>query len=117
MVTINVRIFPKMTVQDGSTHIPKARLDVINPIAEKQEAKGLDSMMTKSREIMRVHLDIVKDEQWESSKPELKGKSCNAISLITDDEVVILASLSGSKEEKLSSAALYLLVIGTQTGK
>jgi len=52
-----------MTVQDGSTPVPKARLDVINPMAEKQETKGLVPMATKSGEIMWVHPDIIKDEQ------------------------------------------------------
>ena len=35
MVTFNFGTFPKMTVQDGSASVAKARLDVINPIAEK----------------------------------------------------------------------------------
>ena len=65
------------TVQDGVAPDPKARLDVINPMAEVQKAKGLIPMMTKSGEIMWVYSDIIKDEQWESNKPKLKGKSCN----------------------------------------
>jgi len=40
MVALNFRTW-KMTVQDGSTPIPKARLDVMNAMAKKQEAKGL----------------------------------------------------------------------------
>ena len=47
MVTLNFETFPKMTVQDGL----KARLEVVNPMAEKQKAKGLVLMMTKSGEI------------------------------------------------------------------
>ena len=69
----------------------------------KHEAKGLASMATKSGEIMWVHPDIVKDEQWESSK--LKGKSCNVASLAADDDVVTVASLSDSEEEKIVLAA------------
>ena len=61
-------------------------------------------MTTKSGEIMWVHPDIVKDEQWESSKPKLKGKSCNAVSLAADDDAVIVASFSDSEEEKLDLA-------------
>jgi len=72
MVTLNFGTFPKTTVQNRLTPIPKARLDVVNPIAEKQKAKGLFLMMIKSEEIMWVHPDIVEDEQWESSKPKLK---------------------------------------------
>jgi len=36
--TLNFGTFPKMTVQDGLVPVPKARLDIINPMAEKQKA-------------------------------------------------------------------------------
>ena len=101
MVTLIFETFSKMTVQDGSTPVPKAILDVINPMAEKKDTKGLVPMTTKSAKIMWVHLDIVKDEQWESSKPKLKDKSCNVVSLATDYDTVTVASLGDSKEEKL----------------
>jgi len=58
-----------MTVQDGLVSIPKARLNVINPMAEQQKAKGIFPITTESGEIMLVHPDIVQDEQWETSKP------------------------------------------------
>ena len=74
-------------------------------MAEKQEAKGLVPMTRKSGEIMWIYLDIVKDEQWESSKLKLKGKSCNAISLTADDDAVTVTSLSDLKEEKFDLAA------------
>jgi len=35
MVTLNFRTSPKMTIQDGLVPIPKVRLDIINPMAEK----------------------------------------------------------------------------------
>ena len=62
-------------------------------------------MTAKSGEIMWVHVDIIKNEQWEFSKSKLKGKSCNTVSLAMDDGVVIIASLSDSEEEKLVLAA------------
>jgi len=77
-----------MIVQDRWAPVPKARLDIINSMAKKQEAKGLISMTIKSGEIMWVHPDIVKDEQWESSKPKLKGKSFNVVSPAADDDTV-----------------------------
>ena len=52
-----------MTIQDELVPMPKARLDVINPMAEQQKAKGLIPITTESREIMWVHPDIVKNEQ------------------------------------------------------
>jgi len=53
---------------------------------------------------MWVHPNIVQDEQWETNKPKLKGKSCNVISLIADDDSMIMASLSDLEGEKLSLA-------------
>ena len=63
MVTLNFRTFPKMMVQDEFTPVPKARLDVVNPMTEKQKAKGLIPITTKSGEIMWAHPDFIKDEQ------------------------------------------------------
>jgi len=76
-------------------------------------------MTIKFREIMWVHLDIIKNEQWESSKLKLKGKSCNAVSLATDDDDVTIASLNDSKEEKLALAAQPAISqpVGTQSEK
>ena len=109
MVTLNFGTFPKMTVQDG--------LDLINPMAEQQKAKGLIPLTTESGEIMWVHPDIVKDEQWETNKP--KGKSCNVISLAADDDSVVVASLSNSKGEKPALAAQPSTSqpVGTRSGK
>jgi len=104
MVILNFGTFPKMTVQDGLIPVPKARLDVINSMAKKQKAKGRIPIMIESGEIMWVHPDIIKDEQWETIKPKLKGKSCNTVSLAIDDNSMIIASLSGSKGEKLALA-------------
>ena len=119
MVTLNFETFLKMTIQDGSAPIPKARLNIINPMAEKQEAKGLIPMMTKFEKIMWVHPDIIKDERWESSKPKLKGKSSNGISLAMDNDVVTVASLSDSKEEKLALAIQLAIPqpVGTRSEK
>jgi len=102
MVTFNFRTFPKMIVQDGLVLVPKARLDIINPMAEKQKVKGQIPLTTGSGKIMCVHPDIVQDEQWKTRKPKLKGKSCNAVSLTIDDDYVTIASLSDSKKEKLA---------------
>ena len=48
MVTLNFKNFPKMTVQDGLVPVPKARLDIINLMAETLKAKGLIPMITGS---------------------------------------------------------------------
>ena len=62
MVTLNFGTFPKTTVQDGLALVPKARLDVVNPMAEKQNAKSLVPMTIKSGKIMWIYPNIVKDE-------------------------------------------------------
>ena len=97
MVTLNFETFPKMIIQDGLAHIPKASLEVVNPMAKEQEAKCLVPMMIRSGEIMWVHSDIVKGEQRESSKLNLKGKSYNFIFIAMDDDIVTVASSSDSK--------------------
>ena len=73
---------------------------------KKKMANGLVPMTTKYEEIMWVHPDIIKDEQWEPSKPKLNGKSCNFISLTADGDTVMISSLSDSKEAKLASVVL-----------
>ena len=67
-----------------------------------------------------VYPDIVKDERWESSKPKLKGKSCNIISLITDEDTATIASLSDSREEEklaLTTQPNISQPVGTRSGK
>jgi len=81
------------------TRVLKTRLDIISPMVKVQKAKGLIPMATKSGEIIWVHPDIINDEQWEFSKPKLKGKSCNTVSLTKGDDDVTIASLSNSQEE------------------
>jgi len=63
MVSLNFGTFPKVIVKNGLTSVPEARLDVINPMAEKQEAKGLVLLTIKFGKIMWVYPDIVKDER------------------------------------------------------
>ena len=67
MVTLNFGTFSKITVQNESIFVSKARLDIVNPMAEKQEAKGLVPITTKFGEIIWVHPDIVKDERDRTS--------------------------------------------------
>jgi len=96
-----------------------ARLDVINPMDEQQETKGLILITTESEEIMWVHSNIIKDEQWETNRPKLKGKSCNAISIAADDDSVTVTSLSDSEGEKpaLASQASTSQPVATRSSK
>ena len=68
---------------------------------------------------MWVHPDTVKDEQWETNKPKLKEKSCNAVSLTVDDDSVTVASLSDSEGEEPALAAQPSISqpVGTRSGK
>jgi len=79
-------------------------LKVINLLAEKQKAKALILLATKSEEIRWVHSNIVKDEQWESSQSKLKGKTCNVISFAQNDDKATIASLCSFEEEKFTFA-------------
>ena len=61
--------------------------------------------MLKTGKIMWVHPDLAKDKQWDSKKPKLKGKSCNVISVLPNDDNITIASLSDSEDEKHALAA------------
>ena len=69
MVTLNFSTFPKMMVQDELTPVSKARLDVVNPMTEKQKAKGLVPITTKSGEVRWVHPDIIKMRNGNPASP------------------------------------------------
>ena len=68
---------------------------------------------------MWIHLDIIKDEQWKTNKPKFKGKSCNAVSLTTDDDSVNVPSLIDSEGEKLALATQLAISqpVGTRSDK
>jgi len=105
MVTLEFDILPKVTVPDGHPPVPKARLEVSNPSANQQKAKGLFPLTLKTGEIMWVHLDLAKDKQWDSKKPKPKGKSCYVVSILPDDDNITVASFSDTEDEKHAFAA------------
>ena len=94
MVTLEIDKTLKITVPDGSFPIPKARLEINDPSAKYQETKGLVPLTLKIGKIMWIHPDLAQDKQWDSKKSNLKGKSCNVISVLPDDSNVTTASLS-----------------------
>ena len=49
---------------------------------------------------MWVHPDLAQDEQWDSKKSKSKGRSCNIVSVLSDDDTVTIASLSDSENER-----------------
>jgi len=49
---------------------------------------------------MWVHPNLAKNKQWDSRKLKPEGKSCNVISVLPDDDNVIVASLSDSEDEQ-----------------
>jgi len=78
----------------------KARMEINNPSAKQQEAKGLVPLTLKIGEIMWVHSDLAEDKQWDSKKFKSKGKSCNVVSILPDDDNITIASLSDSENER-----------------
>ena len=96
-MTIEFGKTPKVTVPDGSFSIPETRLKINDPSVKQQEIKGLVLLTLKIGEIMWIHSELAQDEQWDSKKSKSKGKSCNVISVLPDDDNVIVASLSDFK--------------------
>jgi len=47
-----------------------------------------------------MHPDLAQDEQWDSNKSKSKGRSCNIVSILPDDDNVTIASLSDSENER-----------------
>jgi len=119
MMTLNFENFSKMTVQDGLIPILKERLEVINPLAEKQEVKGLVPLTTKSREIVWMYQILSMTSNGNKCRPKLKGKTCNVISLAQNDDAVAVSSLSDSKEEKFTfmTRPATSQLVGTRSGK
>ena len=62
-------------------------------------------MALKIGKIMRVHPDLTRNEQWDSKKSKLKGKSCNIVSVLPDDDNITITSLSDFEDEKHALAA------------
>jgi len=61
MVTLEFSTIPKVTVPDGSPPIPTARLEINNPSAKQQGAKGLVPLTLKTGKIMWMHLDLAQE--------------------------------------------------------
>ena len=100
MVTLKFGTMPKITVPDGSFPIPKARLEINDPLAKQQKTKGFVPLTLKTGKIMWMHPDLAQDKQWISKKSKSKGRSCNVVSVLPDDDNVMIASLSDSKNER-----------------
>ena len=100
MVTLEFGKTPRVTVPDGTFPIPEARLEVKHPSAKTQESKGLVPLTLETGEIMGIHPDLVRDEQWDSKKSKSKGKSCNIVSILPDHGNLTSASLSDFEGEK-----------------
>jgi len=49
---------------------------------------------------MWMHPDVTQDEQCNSKKSKSKGRSCNVVSVLSDDDNVTIASFSDSKNKR-----------------
>ena len=117
MVTLEFGKTPKVTVPDGTYPIPAPRLEVTYPAAK--DNKGLVPLTLETGKIMWIHLDLTQDEQWDSKKSKSKGKSCNVISILPDDDNLTSVSLCDSEGEKHACAtqADAPQLTGTRSGK
>jgi len=100
MVTLEFDKTPKVIVPDGTYPVPAPRLEVTHPAVKTQDNKGLVPLTLETGEIMWIHPDLVQDEQWDSKKSKSKGKSCNVISILPDDDNFTSTSLSDAGGEK-----------------
>ena len=68
---------------------------------------------------MWVHPDLAQDKQWDSKKSKSKGKSCNVVSVLPDDDNITIASLSDfeNKRHTFTAQADTLQPTGTRSGK
>ena len=86
MLTLEFSTMLKITVPDGFFSIPKAWLEINHLLAKEQETKGLVPLTSKTGEIMWVHPNLTQDEQWDSKESKSKGRSCNVVSVLPDDD-------------------------------
>jgi len=66
-----------------------------------------------------VHPDLAQDEQWDSKKSKSKGRSCNVVSVLLDDDNITIASLSDSENKMhvFTAQADVPKPTGTRSGK
>ena len=93
MVTLEFGSTQKVTVPDGTYPAPAPRLEVRHPSTMTRDDKGLVPLTLETGEVMWIHSDLVQDVQRDSKEPNLKGKSCNVISVLPDDGNLTLACL------------------------
>jgi len=117
MVTLEFSKTPKVTVPDGSFPIPEAQLEINDHSTKYQEIKGLVPLTLKTGEIMWIPRP--RPRRTDSKKSKLKGKSCNVISVLSDDGNVTTASLSDSESERHACTAQADVPqpTGTRSGK
>jgi len=83
--------------------IPKGELRVINADPHNQREKGLISVPTPQGEIMWVHSDIVKRQQWTTvtsrkSRDKAKTSSSNVANISTRETEEDVTSLTSSRD-------------------
>jgi len=119
MMTLEFGSTQKVTVPDGTYPAPAPRLEVRHPSAITQDDKGLVPLTLETGEIMWIHPDLVQDVQRDSKNSNKKGKSCNVISVLPDDDNLTSASLSDSEGEKhaCTTQADAPQQTGTRSGK
>ena len=49
--------------------------------------------------------NLTNDEQWDSKEAKLKGKSCNVVFILPDDDNITVTSLSDFEDDKHTLAA------------
>jgi len=90
----------------GVIPIPKGELRVINIDPHNKKEKGLVLVLTPQGEIMWVHLDLIKSQQWTTvtnrkSKGKRKAYACNGVCISSREAEIDIASITDSEEEEV----------------
>jgi len=109
-VTANMTLFLQFRVQPptlaGVVPILKGELRVFDIDPHHQQEKGLVSIPTPQGEIMWVHPNLVKSQQWTTvtnrkSKGKAKASPCNVVCAFSQKTEIDVPSLTDSEEETI----------------
>nr|ABD63154.1 hypothetical protein 20.t00006 [Asparagus officinalis] len=120
MIAVQFGDFPPVVTANGVIPIRKGEMHLKNVDPHSQKDRGLVPLTTQKGEIMWVHPDLLRDQQWTSTSSKKKGgkaKSSNMISPSITENDDHLKPLTDSEEERIALAAYPGDNPGTRSGK
>ena len=104
MIAVQFGDFPPVAAVDGVVPIHKGEMRLKKTNLYSQEDRGLVPFTTPKGEIMWVHPDLLRDQQWTNTPSKKKGgkaKSSNMISPSITEDDDHLKPLTDSEEERI----------------